>query len=67
MHKYRAYIVDPEGHVLERVDLVCANEEMAMECARQLVDGHDVELWQGDHRIATFESPLPPGAPERFN
>jgi hypothetical protein len=67
MQEYRAYIVDPSGHVLERIDMMCSDEEVAKERARQLVDGHDVELWQGDHRIATFGSPLPPGAPERFN
>jgi len=27
----------------------------AKEYARQLVDGHDVELWQGDRKIESFK------------
>jgi hypothetical protein len=35
--------------------LICPDDETAKEYARQLADGHDVELWQGDHQIATFD------------
>jgi hypothetical protein len=35
--------------------LHCANDDAAKERAKQLVDGHDVELSQGDHKIAAFE------------
>ena len=31
-----------------------ADEPEAREHARQLVDGHDVELWQLDRKIAAF-------------
>jgi len=54
MPEYRAYIMSPYGHIQSRVDLVCADEREAKERAKQLVDGHDVELWQGTVRIATF-------------
>ncbi|EIG62306.1 hypothetical protein Bra1253DRAFT_07219 [Bradyrhizobium sp. WSM1253] len=37
-----------------RVDLVCEGVETAKEKAKQLVDGHDVELWDGDRKVATF-------------
>jgi len=54
MQEYRAYILGSDGHIQSRVDLVCADERAAKEQAKQLVDGHDVELWQGTLRIATF-------------
>lgn len=54
MNEYRAYLMEPDGHIRSRVDVVCEHEEAAKEWAKQLVDGHDVELWQGDRKIATF-------------
>ena len=54
MQEYRAYLIGPDGHIIQRADLVCADEEAAKEHAKQLVDGHDVELWQLDRMIATF-------------
>jgi hypothetical protein len=54
VNEYRAYLMRPDGHILSLVDLVCGHEEAAKERAKQLVDGHDVELWQHDRQIATF-------------
>ena len=51
MPEYRAYMVGTDGHILNVAELVCPNDESAKEYARQLVDGHDVELWQGERRI----------------
>ena len=56
MQEYRAYILGPNGHIQNRVDLVCEEEAMAKDKAKQLVDGHDIELWQGDRMIATFKA-----------
>jgi hypothetical protein len=55
VNEYRAYIVGPDGHILERVDLLCADDDAAKDRAKQLVDGHDVELWQFSRRIAEFK------------
>jgi hypothetical protein len=55
MQDYCAYIVGPDGHILNRIDLFCANEEEAKECAFRLIDGENVELWQRDRRIAEFK------------
>jgi hypothetical protein len=41
--------------VERRVDLRCKDENAAKERAKQLVDGHDVELWQLDRQIAKFK------------
>jgi hypothetical protein len=34
----------------------CADDDAAKERAKQLVDGHDVELWQLDRKISVFLS-----------
>ena len=54
MQDYRAFIMGPDGHVQNRVDLQCANDAEAIKLAKQLVDGCDVELWQLDRKIETF-------------
>jgi hypothetical protein len=43
-----------DGRIKNRVEFYCDTEEAAKERAKQLVDGHDVELWRRDQRIATF-------------
>ena len=55
MNEYRAYILDEDGHVDRAIPFLCPDDESAKKFARQLVDGHDVELWQGDRLIATFD------------
>ena len=53
MQAYRAFILGPDGRVQESVDLLWENEGEA----KQLVDGHDVELWQRDRKIERFNRP----------
>jgi hypothetical protein len=55
MQGYRAYLIGPDGHVQKRVDLHCQDEAEAVSQAKQLVDGHDVELWRLDQKIETFK------------
>lgn len=55
MEGYRVYILGADGHVENRVDLMCENEAEAIRLAKQLVDGHDVELWQLGRRVETFK------------
>jgi hypothetical protein len=40
---------------MKSVVLDCAHDSAAIESASQLVDGHDIELWQRDRRIAKFQ------------
>ena len=54
MPDYRVYLIGPDGHVSRRIELDCVDEHMARENARSLVDGLDVELWEGTRRIETF-------------
>jgi hypothetical protein len=55
MAEYRAYIIGTDGHFIKAVDLDCADDEIALQQARQLVDSHDVELWQLDRRVAKLK------------
>ena len=53
--EYRAYAIGPDGRIVQRVDLICDDEDVAKERARQLADEHEIELWCGDRLIARFE------------
>jgi len=54
MAEYRAFIIGIDGRFLRAIELVCPDDDSAKEHARQLVVGHDVELWQGDRKITAF-------------
>ena len=54
MSGYYAYFTGDDGHITRRVTILAANDEEAQEQAKQLVDGHSVELWQEGRKIATF-------------
>lgn len=55
MPDYRAYLIGSDGHFYRAVAVDALDDEAAMVAARQLVDGHDVELWQRDRKIAKFD------------
>jgi hypothetical protein len=44
-----------ESPISAAIGFLCPDDEAATKYARQFVDGHDVELWQGDRQIATFD------------
>jgi hypothetical protein len=54
MKTYSAYLVGPDGHIANRVDIVVGDDEAARECAKQLVGSGPAELWAGDRKIAEF-------------
>jgi hypothetical protein len=51
MPDYRAYIIGPDGHFYETVALNALDGAAAIEAAKRLIDGHDVELWHPDRKI----------------
>ncbi|WP_439369654.1 hypothetical protein [Bradyrhizobium sp. DASA03120] len=51
---YYAYIIGHDGHIKERIDLVCDNDEEAKRSIEQLVDGHAIELWQETRWVVTY-------------
>ncbi len=58
MPEYRAYVIGSDGHFYRVVPLDCADDTEAMEQAKQLLDGHDIELWQLDRKVARLDHKL---------
>jgi hypothetical protein len=52
MAVYRAYLMDCEGHITAAEVIEADCDERALEIAKQYVDGHDVELWDGARKVA---------------
>ena len=57
---YRAFQVDPDGHVFGCINLVCGDDDDAKRQAARLVLVHRIELWRLDQRIALFDQPTAP-------
>jgi len=62
MAEYRAYIVGDDGHFMGFEGLVCSDDAQAIENAKCLVDGHDVELWSGERFVTRLNTDDKPGA-----
>jgi hypothetical protein len=52
MTDYRAYIIGRDGHFQSSEVIIADDDEKAVKIAEKLVDGHDVEVWQLDRKIA---------------
>jgi hypothetical protein len=53
--EYTAYAIDPDNHVMFRMDLICDDDDTAKERAQQLIGDHAVELWRDKKLLARFE------------
>ncbi|MET0220964.1 MAG: hypothetical protein ABW213_09930 [Tardiphaga sp.] len=51
MPDYRAYIVGSDGHFKASEPIIADDDDHAVKIAQQLVDGHDIELWQLDRKV----------------
>jgi hypothetical protein len=58
MEDDRAYLIRPDGLIVSRIDLLCEDENTAVEQARQLAHDCAVELWTCDRKIAEFPAHL---------
>jgi hypothetical protein len=55
MREYSIYVMGPDGIVIERINLSCANDAEALDQAEKLSSGRRLlQLWQGIRFIATF-------------
>lgn len=54
MPDYRAYIVGHDGHFKTFEVIVADDDDQALKLANKLVDGHDVEVWLLDRKIAVL-------------
>jgi hypothetical protein len=55
VNEYRAYVVGDDGHFASFRAFRCADDSEAITSAKQLVDGHDVELWSGERFILRID------------
>ena len=55
-----AYLIGDDGHIVSRIDLLCADESEARATAVELTAKFDVELWERARRIEIY-----PRQPER--
>lgn len=61
MLEFAAYLLGDDGHIVSRVDLLCADESDARMKAAELAVRFDVELWERGRRIQLY-----PRQPERY-
>ena len=55
MQRYRAYLINEDNCVASYRPIEAATDEQALEAAKQLVDGHDVEVWLLDREIGRLK------------
>jgi hypothetical protein len=51
----QVYAIGNDGLLFSAIHLDCPDDKAAIESAKQLINDHDIELWQRDRRIAKFE------------
>ena len=56
MTHYSAYLVGPDGHLIDFSTIQATDDDAAVEAAKKIVDGHHVEVWQFDRKIAVLPS-----------
>lgn len=49
---YRAYVFDDNDHTIKVVVIEADTDEQAGSTATDLLDVHDIEVWQGDRLVA---------------
>ena len=59
MPEYRVYVVGSDGHFINAFELECADDTEAMERAKQLVNGHEIELCQRVRKITVLRRTSP--------
>ena len=58
MTHYRMYQVRADGHITgQPTEFEIPTDEAAIERARQMLNGTDIELWQGNRLVIGFKSP----------
>jgi len=59
MPEYRLFTFNDAGHITGPAAVIqCADDDAAIKEAQQLLDGKDIEVWQGQRIVAHLDSPL---------
>jgi hypothetical protein len=54
MPDFRVYFIGDDGHIQGVRELANMTEAEAIEQAKQLLDGHDLEVWEGERAVANL-------------
>jgi hypothetical protein len=57
MPQYRFYNLEKDQAVIARIDLTLDDDASAIACARQLIVGEEIQVWEGSRLVASL-SPL---------
>src|SRR3954452_19794437 len=57
MIEYRAYSLGEDDHFISHRAFVCQTDVDAIVWAKQLQDGHPIELWSGERFVIRIETP----------
>ncbi len=52
---YRAYLIEQDDRVHSYKPVDAKSDEQALEAARQLVNGHDIEVWHLDRMVGRLK------------
>jgi hypothetical protein len=53
---YRAYVIDERGSISRPATIIEANTDVnAISATEQLMNGHDIELWDGPRFVRSFK------------
>lgn len=56
MNVYRAYFLDEDGKISTAPTVLkCASDEQALQLAKPMVDGHDIEIWHGSRFVTLLQ------------
>jgi hypothetical protein len=53
--EYQVVMVEADGNCHKAIEIDCPDDAAAVEIAKQFIDGKDIELWQSNRKITTFE------------
>jgi hypothetical protein len=52
MGQYRFYSLDREGRICAARNVDCAEDQATVNLATDLLNGHDIEVWERGRRVA---------------
>jgi hypothetical protein len=52
----RVYTIGDDGHFFKSQELECPDDDAAIEAAKQMIDGRDLELWQRARKILVIKA-----------
>jgi hypothetical protein len=54
--EYRAYVIDDDGYISGFDKMTCRDDAEALQRARHLMDGQDIEVWAGSRLVSLISA-----------